>query len=192
MLIYLDLRKVCVESDICSEVLGDPVLHIQTEVAVTDVAAVRVTNSVPGDAANGVWLDFDVSAGRWGLDAHQRAGRRHPKNTGTTTAPGRNRKTGQIDPLVFPTNRTAKLHAPHLRRSGPVTERLEWNFHLDGPATIEPSGSHIPDGIPIAVRVAFVRELRVGPRAERVRVEIEPIAPVVKSVEEHGEGVVIP
>ena len=78
-----------------------------------------------------------------------------------------------------------------MRRFRAVPQRLERNLHLDRPAAVETPGAHVPHRIPVDVRNALVYVLRVGPRAERVRVEVEAVAAIVERVEQHREGIVL-
>ena len=152
----------------------------------------RIAHCVPGDAADRVRFDLDVPACRRRLNPHQCPGRRDHEDAGrTASAAGRDRQASQIDPLVLAADRPPQLHTPHLRRPGAVSQGLERNLHFNGPAAVEPSGPHIPDRVPVAVGIAFVGELLVGARPERVGVEVEPVAAVVERVEEGGERVVL-
>ena len=78
-----------------------------------------------------------------------------------------------------------------MRRLRAVTQGLERDLHLHRPAAVEAAGTHVPDRVPVRVRIALVRELRVGAGAEWIRVEEDSVAAVVKRIEKHGERVVL-
>jgi hypothetical protein len=49
----------------------------------------------------------------------------------------------------------------------------------------------MPDGVPVAVGILLVRHLGVPKRPERIRLEQEPVSPVVEGIEDDGEILVI-
>ena len=94
-------------------------------------------------------------------------------------------------PLVLPADAAADLNPPGLRSARRVAERLERDRDLGRPSSFEPAGPHVPDLIPVAVRVALVRVGLIGERAQRSRIEDERVPPIVVGVEAHAEVVVV-
>ena len=143
-------------------------------------------------AADHVRLDLEIAARRRRLEAHQGPGRRDAKDAGRAApAAGRDRQPRQVDPLVLAPDGAPELDAPDIRRLRTVAQGLERDLHLQRPAAVEAAGPHVPDRVPVAVRIALVRELLVGAGTERIRIEVEAVAAVVEGVEEDGESVVL-
>ena len=77
------------------------------------------------------------------------------------------------------------------RLSGREAERLERDFEFRTPAGRRPCRLHVPDAVPIPiVHLAVVTDEFVHPRADRVGLELERVAPVRKRVEQQRDAVV--
>ena len=94
--------------------------------------------------------------------------------------------------LVFPANPPAEIDAPDAAAAALESQRLERNSDLGRPAVGSGPRGDGPYGIPARVHLAaFVGNLRVGFRAERVDGEDVAIAPIGEGVEDHLEAVLL-
>ena len=137
MLVDLDLREVGIDGEIGREVWRDGVLDVAADFAAEDVVGWWCAHAVGRDARDRVRLELDVQAGVGEVETHQRTASRH---TVERLRAGKDaRHWREVVPFVLVADRAADLDAPHLARPRTIPERLEGNFHLDGPSAIEAS-----------------------------------------------------
>ena len=189
LLVDFHLREVGVEGEVRGEVLGDAVSEIAAGAARHVVRERLGKRAIGRDAAEHVRLHLHVPRAGRDTKPHQRSSRRDLQDA----AEGRERARHlrQVRPLVLPPDDAPQVDAPGLLRLGLIAKRLERDRDLDRPALIEDGGLHVPHGVPVGVRRAFVGDLAVGEAADRVRVEEVAVPPVVEGVEQHGERVVL-
>ena len=187
LLVDLHLREVGVVGEVRRQVLGQAVLHVDAAVSVAVVRDRGRDGPVGVERADRVGLDLERAAVRRHLQAHQGAGDRQAE----LSRSGRDRHRRQVRLLEVRPDVPAQLDAPYLVRSGPETERLERNLHFDGPAAVEAARAHVPDGIPVGIRVAFVGDLLILEAPDGVDPEGEAVAAVVEGVEDDDVAVVV-
>ncbi len=151
-------------------------------------AGVRILSVVTRPMPYGLSSRFLLAGGRSRPIERRRA--RHAENA-VRSAGGRGHG-GQVRPLVLAADRAPQLNAPFLVLARVVADRLERDRQFRGPPALEAAGSHLPDGIPVDVRVAFVGDRLIGEAAERIGVEVVAVAPIVERIEQHAERVVLP
>src|SRR5258705_4132798 len=95
---------------------------------------------------------------------------------------------GQGADLALP---SACVEAPGLLLARRVAERLERDDHLRRPARLVAVHLHVPDGVPVVVRVVLVEDERVADRAERIGLEEKRRAAIVKRIEDDREVLVL-
>src|SRR5262245_5340260 len=96
-----------------------------------------------------------------------------------------------MGPFVLAADTAPHLDAPRLVAARGIAQRLEGDRHLDGPASLEAPGPNAPGRVPVAVGIPFVGEHLIREAAERVGVEHERIASIVKRIERYAERVVV-
>ncbi len=74
---------------------------------------------------------------------------------------------------------------------GLIAQRLERYGNLDRPTLVEDGRLHVPYGVPVGVRRAFVGDLAVGQAPDGVRIEEVSVPAIVERIEQHAEGVVL-
>ena len=84
-----------------------------------------------------------------------------------------------------------ELQAPELVLPRPKPDGLEGDGHLDGPSTVEPPGTHLPDWIPVHIRRTLVGNFYIGKPSNGVNHEPDAISTVVEGVEDGAEVFVI-
>ena len=188
LLVHLDLREVRVVREVGGQVLGQPELDVETDVA-RAVVHDRVGQGVDvgGEAPDGVGLDLQDPVAARHLHARQRRSRRDAEHPGTA----RDGHAGQVGPLVLAPDGPRELQPPELRLARLEAERLEGDARLDRPPPVEAARPRVPDGVPVVVRVALVGDLVVEEAAERVDHEGGTVPAVVERVERQAEGVVL-
>ena len=189
LLIGLDLGEVGIDGEISGEVLGQAVLHVQSDVTAHVVDDWLRGQQIAGQARRRVRFDFEVLGARWDFEADERRGVRdlHPRPVEAE----RSRNSRQKSFFIPPTAAAFNVKTPNLSLSGTIAERLERDREFDGPAAFKTGNADVPHHIPIAVELPFVGDLRVDSSADWRHHEIRRISPVVKSVEKDPNIIVL-
>ena len=187
LLVHLHLREVGVEGEVRGQVLGESVLEVDAAVPAGVVRDGGRGGAVGVERADRVGLDLERAVALRHLQADEGAGDRQAE----LSRPGRDRHRREIRLLVARSDVPAHLDAPQLRGAGPEAEGLEGDRHLDGPAAVEAAGAHVPDRIPVGVRVPLVGDLPIAEPADGVDPEGEAVPAVVEGVEHDDEPVVV-
>ncbi len=186
--VVFDLREVGPVGEVGGHPLRDPVLDVEARVRLDLVLERRIDRPVGDDAADRVRLDVEVERGGRRLESHERGGLREPQDS---ARPVLARHRAQIRQLVLPPDVPPDVDAPGLRAAAAIPQRSEGDGHLDRPALGVPAASRHPGGVPVAVRVPLVRDLRVPRPADRVHQELIAVAAIVKRVQDHADVVVL-
>ena len=187
LLVHLDLREIGVVGEIGCQSLRDTILDVEPDIPVELVQHGRGRVQIGRDVGDHIGLDLQPCARCRHFQPDQGRGRRHLEHAGEAE---RRRNRRQERHLVLRGHAPLHVDAPERCRSRAVTQRLERNGHLDGPALLETAGSDIPHGVPVHVRRPLVGDGRIEQAAERVRHEVERVAPVVEGVQHDREGFV--
>ena len=164
LFILFDLREVGVERGVRHQAVLERVPGVDARLRVRVVRVRRRGFEIGLHRAQRVGLQLEAERGLRRLQAHQRGRLRHVHHRALRERGRHGREVGEF---VLAARHAPELHAPVLRPRCRVAERPEGDDELHGPALFEPPGTRVPDGVPVAVGVAFVRDEAVAHPAER-------------------------
>ena len=189
LLVHLDLREVGAPGQVGGQVLRQPILEIETDVASQVVRERRTGETIGGQAADAVWSELEILGPRRELQADKGRAQRHLHQAATLTE--RERYWDDVRFLVLPAHHATHVEAPDGLGGGLVTDGPERDLELESPATVEPAHLYAKYGIPVLVRrEAFVGDLCVKKTSERVHFEQEPVPLVVECIDGESHALV--
>lgn len=157
--VRLHLGEVCIDGEVRGQAAGQADLHVKTKVGGHVVRHHRIDLPVGRQGRGRKRLQLETLGAGGRVDAGERRGQREAIDR---TERERCRNRAEMRSLVLPAHVALDVDAPHLLPCRAVAQRLERNRHLDGPAVLETRAARVPDGVPVAVLVAFVSHLRIA------------------------------